>query len=123
MLHVAIELLQERALLLPQVCTVFLSKCGAVSNPSQLYLEVGDSEVQFSSRGLLHQLIVYLHSYMRYKCIHKRFDVILYRNGGDLLQTLSWELGRNVTHIQQRMAVNHHKQNCTHQNCTEKSKR
>ena len=77
-LLVTIELLQERTLLLPQACTMFLSKYGAVNNPSQLYLEVEDSEVQFSSRWLLHQLIVYLHSYMRCKCIHKRFGVILY---------------------------------------------
>ena len=91
--HVATELLQDRALLLPQVCDVFLSKYGTVRNPSQLYLEVGDSEVQFSSRWLLHQLIVYLHSYMRYKCIHKKFGIVLYRNGGDLLQSLSWALG------------------------------
>ena len=52
-LHVAMELLQERALLLPQVCAVFLTKYGVVtpiSNPSQLYQEVGDSKVQFSSR-------------------------------------------------------------------------
>ena len=91
--HVATELLQDRALLLPQVCDVFLSKYGTVRNSSQLYLEVGDSEVQFSSRWLLHQLIVYLHSYMRYKCIHKKFGIVLYRNGGDLLQSLSWALG------------------------------
>ena len=91
--HVATELLQDRALLLPQVRDVFLSKYGTVRNSSQLYLEVGDSEVQFSSRWLLHQLIVYLHSYMRYKCIHKKFGIILYRNGGDLLQSLSWALG------------------------------
>ena len=91
--HVATELLQDRALLLPQVCDVFLSKYGTVRNSSQLYLGVGDSEVQFSSRWLLHQLIVYLHSYMRYKCIHKMFGIVLYRNGGDLLQSLSWALG------------------------------
>ena len=72
-LHVAMELLQERALLLSHACVVFLSKYGGVSNPSQLYLEVGDSEVQFSFRWLLHQLIVYLHSYMKCKCIYKRF--------------------------------------------------
>ena len=45
--HVATELLQDRALLLPQVCDAFLRKYGTVRNSSQLYLEVGDSEVQF----------------------------------------------------------------------------
>ena len=106
-LHVAMELLQERVLLLPQACTVFFSKYGAVSNPSQLYLEVGDSEVQFSSRWLLHQLIVYLHSYMRYKCIHKRFGVICTEMVAIFYKACPGHLEANVTHIQQRMSVKH----------------
>ena len=78
-LHVAAEHLQERALLLPHACAVFLTKYSGVSSPSQLYLEVGDSEVQFSFRWLFHQLIMYLHRYMKYKRIHKRFGVVLYQ--------------------------------------------
>ena len=78
-LHVAMELLQERALLLSHACVVFLSKYGGVSSPSQVYLEVGDSEVQLSFRWLFHQLIMYLHRYMKYKCIQKRFGVVLYQ--------------------------------------------
>jgi hypothetical protein len=30
---------------------------------------------------------------MNYKCIHKEFGVILYRNNGDLLSSLSWAQG------------------------------
>ena len=58
-MHVAMEILQERAPL-PQACAVFLTKYGVMtlmSNPSQLYQEVGDSKVQFSCSQLLHQLI------------------------------------------------------------------
>ena len=70
-----------------------LNIASGVSNPSQLYLEVGDSEVQFSFRWLFHQLIMYLHRYMKYECIHKRFGVVLYQWGRDLLQSSEAKVG------------------------------
>ena len=85
-LHVSEHLLHQKAVLLPDVCHAFLEAfgithygCIASVDPC---LEMGDSTVQFSSRWLLHQLIIYLHPYLQYKCIHM-----------NLLVSLSWALG------------------------------
>ena len=56
-------------------------------------IELGESNVQFSSRWLLHQLIVYLNSHMLYKCIHKKFGTVLFHQRVDVLISLSWALG------------------------------
>ena len=105
MLHVA---MLARSLLLPQACAIFLRKCGAA---------VPGGEGQWGTIWL----IVCLHSYMRYKCIHRKFGVLLYRNGGDLLKSLPWVLIGSKCHT--HSTENHHKHNFTHQNCTEERKR
>jgi len=96
-LFVAKHLLQQKALLLPHVCHVFLEAYGVnimEDNKSvQLTLEVEESSVQFSSRWLLHQLIFYLNTFMMHKCVHMKFGTILFRKGGDMLVALSWALG------------------------------
>ena len=96
-LYVAEHLLQNKALLLPQVCHVFLQEYGVPHFGSiksvDLTLEVGESVVKFSSRWLLNQLIINLHPYMQYKCVHMKFGTVIYRKGGDLLTSLSWALG------------------------------
>ena len=61
-------------------------------NSIQVSLEVGDSNVQFSSRWLLHQLITFLDVYMMHKRIHMKFGTVLFRKGGDILTVLSWAL-------------------------------
>ena len=33
------------------------------------------------------------HPYMSYKCVHRKFSIILYRKEGDILTSLSWALG------------------------------
>ena len=73
-----------------------MSYTGSV-NSVELSLELGESNVQFSSRWLLHQLIVYLDSHMLYKCVHKNFGTILFRKGIDVLISLSWALGMSDT--------------------------
>ena len=87
-LYVAKQLLQNKAVLLPWVCHVFLQAYGygdtGEINSSNLYIEIGEGNVQFSSRWLLHQLIVYLNSYMLYKCVHKKFGTILYCVGNNV---------------------------------------
>ena len=60
---------------------------------AELNLEVGESLVKFSSRWLLHQLTTYLHPYMEYKYVHKKYGTMLFRKGSDLLKSLSWALG------------------------------
>ena len=61
-LYLSESLLQQRAVLLPTVCQVFLETYGGSHSGSivsvELNLEVGDS--RFSSRWLLHQLITYI---------------------------------------------------------------
>jgi len=95
-LFVAKHLLPHKAVLLPWVCNVFLQAYGVVCtgdiNSRQVVLEVGDRSVQFSSRWLLHQLIIYLDVYMMHKCTHMKFGTVLYRKGADMLSTLSWAL-------------------------------
>ena len=57
------------------------------------------------SRWLLHQLIVYLDSHMLYRCVHKKFETILFRKGIDVLISLSWaalgmlDTGENYSEI------------------------
>ena len=100
-MYVAKHLLQKKAILLPWVCQVFLRAYGmnytGSVNSVELSLELGESNVQFSSRWLLHQLIVYLDSHMLYKCVHKKFGTILFRKGIDVLISLSWALGMSDT--------------------------
>ena len=77
--YVAKYLLQKKAILLPWACHVFLKVYGinytGSVNSVELTLEVGESNVQFSSRWLLHQLIVYLDSHMLYRCVHKNLEL------------------------------------------------
>ena len=99
---VAKHLLQNKAVLLPWACKVFVETYTGSVNMVDLHLELGESIVQFSSRWLLHQLIVYLNSYMLYKCTHKKFGIMLYRKGIDVLLSLSWALGSQEATVHNR---------------------
>ena len=61
--HVANNLLQERAFLLPQVCHVFLHKYGVLHigdiRSVNLNIDTKTCSLKFSSRWLLNQLILY----------------------------------------------------------------
>ena len=90
-LYVAKELACQRAVLLPVVSQVFLDAyelTQPVESSDQLYLDVGEGTIKYSSQWLL---IVHLQQHMSYRCIHKRFGTVLFRTGGDLLTSLSWE--------------------------------
>ena len=92
---VAKYLLAQKALLLPWACHVFLQVYNVQYTDIksvQVSLELKDSSVQFSSRWLLHQLIVHLDAYMMHKCVHMKYGTVLYRKGADILATLSWAL-------------------------------
>jgi len=102
-IFVAEHLKQEKAVLLPWVCHVFLdayhgSVASSDDSVSKPILEIGDSNVKFSGRWLLNQLILYLHEHMAYKCTHRRFGIVLYRKRGDILTSLSWALHDSHTH-------------------------
>ena len=77
-LYLSEQFLQQKAVLLPQVCldAYGVSHSGSIVSV-ELNPEVGDSLVKFSSRWLLHQLIIYLHPYMEYKCVHKKYGTML----------------------------------------------
>ena len=94
--HVANNLLQERALLLPLVCRVFLKAYGVHHADSiqslNLEIDTGKSRVKLSSRWLLNQLILHLSPLMSFKCVHMRVGTILYRQGGNIMASLSLAL-------------------------------
>lgn len=90
-LYVALELEHQRAVLLPWVCREFLchylGTSSEVDSESQEHvLESSEGTVKFSSRWVLKQLAVHLHSHMSSKCIHKKFGALLFTS-------LSWALG------------------------------
>ena len=95
-IYVANHLLQEKAVLLPWACKVFLQSYESESTGSvtsaKVTVETGDSTVILSSRWPLHQLIEHLNYCMSYKCVHMKFGTILYRKGVDLLVSFSWAL-------------------------------
>ena len=96
-IYVAGELLLQRALFLPKVSKAFLNEYGhnnIESDLQTLKIETDGAIIRYTSRWLLNQLIVLLGVHMKYKCVHKKFGVILYRCNGDLLTSLSWALGR-----------------------------
>jgi hypothetical protein len=97
-LHVADQLLQDRALLLPTVCHTFLNTYGVHHSGTikslSLSIDVGESTVQFSSRWLLNQLLFHLHPFMSHKCVHMRIGTI-YRKGGNILASLSLALSQS----------------------------
>ena len=105
--YVAVEIMNQRALLLSQASNVFLSayangNCSDINNTC--VLEVGDGSTNYSyMRWLLNNLILYLQPYIEYKCVHKRFGTILYRRDGDVLTSLSWALGR--AHVKESNAT------------------
>ena len=82
----------RRALLLPQCVMVFLGSYSPAKDNDDLYLELGDGIIKFSSRWLLHQLITYLQPYMNYKCVTNKIGTLLYARDSDLLKRLSLAL-------------------------------
>ncbi len=87
------ELLNQKAIVLPRVSKLFTEKYGSDGDMYNMYIEINDTTIKYTSKWLLEQLILLLGVHMDYKCIHKKFGVILYRHNGDLLCSLSWALG------------------------------
>ena len=78
---VAKHLLAQKAVLLPWACHVFLQAYNVQYTDIksvQVNLELKVSSVQFSSRWLLHQLIVHLDAYVMHKCVHMKYGTVLY---------------------------------------------
>ena len=96
--HVATQLLHQKAILLPQASKYFLEAYGVdpLTSMYDLQIEMGESIISYSSRWLLGHLIVNLGVHMRYKCVHNRIGIILYRHKGDLLKSLSYALGASI---------------------------
>ena len=96
-LYVARELLNQRAMMLPDVSNFFLKEYLRSTPDSECILEGKEGTIKFTSKWLLIQLQMHLHLHMEHTCIHKKFGTLLYRKGGDLLISLSWALGRSST--------------------------
>lgn len=93
-LFIANEIYNQRAMLLPQASKIFLKEYGADNDDMyNVNIEYNKTCIKYSSKWLLGQLIIILGVHMSYKCIHKKYGVVLYRNNGDLLCSLSWALG------------------------------
>ena len=106
--YVANELYNQRAMLLPQASKMFLKEYGTDDDDMyNVYIEFNKTSIKYSSKWLLEQLIIILGIHMSYKCIHKKFGVVLYRKNGDLLYILSWALGSNQnTHHETLPTIN-----------------
>lgn len=107
--YVAKEILPQHAVLLPEASDVFIEAFRASSSPDlpgvssspDLHLDVEEGTIKLTSQWVLSQLLIYLHRYLDYKCIHKRFGTILLRKGGDALLSLSWAMGRQRLDIKE----------------------
>ena len=72
-IFVADKLRQDRAVLLPHAVSVFLEKYTCTApDANDLDLDLGEDKIKFSSRWLLHQLIIHLQPYMHFECIVKK---------------------------------------------------
>lgn len=72
-LFVAENLIQQKAVIFPWACQVFLHiYCNdqPCSMPIQLTLEVGENNVRFTSQWLLNQLILYLNQLVYFIQMH-----------------------------------------------------
>ena len=101
-IYVANNLLLGKSVLLPWASKVFLHAYDAeytscITSTPRVSIVTGESCLSFSGKWLLHQLILYLNSYMLYKCMHMKFGTILYRKGIDVLVSLSWALSAQST--------------------------
>lgn len=109
---------EEKAMLLSNACAVFIEAYTGetdIDSLSSVILEIenSDSITKFTSRWLLHQLILHLKPALSFKCIHKKYGTILYRTNGNLLTSLSWALGvtiinRKITNLPVNQHHQHH---------------
>ena len=93
-LYITREFLSQRAVLLPSVSKLFRQEYDQENTASNLYLEVNEGTITFTSKWLLGQFILYFQYHIKYKCIHRKFGTVLFHKGSDLLVSLSWALGR-----------------------------
>ena len=108
-IYVANHLLHQRALLLPQVSRYFLQVYGAdpLASMYELEIDTGESIIQYSSRWLLGHLTVNIGIHMKYKCVHNRIGIVLYRHQGELLTSLSYALGALSGHQNNSLLSDH----------------
>ena len=95
-IYVAERLLAQKAMLLPDICSVFLEYYSNENHSSES-IETDECMTKFSARWLLNQLIYYLKHHLCHKCVHRKFGTVVYRTGGDIIGALSWALGDRTT--------------------------
>lgn len=91
-IYVGKEIMHERAVLLPHASQVFLTAYADNSDILQTVhqLELGEGAVKYTRKWLFHQIILHLDKFVSHTCAHKKFGMILFRKGGDILTSLSW---------------------------------
>ena len=111
-LFVAKLLQHDKAILLPQAATVFREYYSPAEDDNDVYLEVRDGFIKFSTRWLMNQLILYLQPYMGYRCVVDRLGTLLYPRNGDIMKTLSLALFQSPI-ISTSPKHDQHKQPCS----------
>ena len=93
-LHLAKALLENQAVLLPNLSRMFLrtyvdnSTC-MDNSPAECTIDTEEGSVKFTSKW---HVQIYLHHHLESKCVHRRYGTVLYPKNGDLLTCLSWAL-------------------------------
>ena len=70
------------------------TECNSEQFQTEYVLEVGEGIIKYTTKWLLSQIILHLEPFITYKCIHKKFGILIFRKGGDILTSLSWAISR-----------------------------
>ncbi len=97
-LHLAKALCDNQAMLLPTLSRMFLSMYMDNSS-ADCIVDTEEGSVNFTSKWLLKQVLLYLHHHLKFKCVHRRYGTVLFPKNSDLLTCLSWALGRSQNSI------------------------
>ena len=109
-LSVGDALLQQTALLLPNVYDTFCNTLGEISEQQSIALSQ-DIQGVVSPGWLRSQLSLTLENHMSYRMCIKRYGTLIYRSGGDLLHALTVSLGHNRSKTKKKAELPAEKKN------------
>jgi hypothetical protein len=104
---VAETLLDQNAILLPEVWDYFEKKISDLSRKKSFHHDFHDIA---NAHWLLSQLSAVLQQHMAYRCSVKRYGTVIYRYGGDLLHALNISLGKSRATAQGKVDMDFQKQ-------------
>jgi hypothetical protein len=91
-IFVATIIKDDKAVLLPQVSNSFLDVYSPDRENDSITIDLKDGLINYSSRWLLHHLIIHLQPYIAYKCVVKKLGTLIYPSNCDLLKCLTYAL-------------------------------